>query len=116
LEAEVLQRRTLRAGETIGYNALFTATVDREVAIVNLGYADGYKRAFSNAGVAASGMPVLGRVSMDLTAIDVTGAAVGEGDWLTLDYALPEAAAASGTSQYELLTGLGHRFERVWVG
>jgi alanine racemase len=57
---------------------------------------------------------VIGRVSMDLTAIDVTGVDVGEGDRLLFDADLPHASAASGVSQYELLTGLGQRFERVW--
>jgi alanine racemase len=59
-------------------------------------------------------LPVLGRVSMDLLAVAATPD-VQEGDWLTLDYDLPAAAAASGMSQYELITGLGARFERVWT-
>ena len=53
---------------------------------------------------------------MDLTAISVGAAPdLVEGDWVTLDYALPAAALASGMSQYELLTGLGNRFDRIWV-
>lgn len=115
-QAQVLQRRSVRGGETVGYNATWTAPADTEVAILNIGYADGYKRAFSSLGRAFAGdraCPVLGRVSMDLLAVEC-GGDVGEGDWLSLDYALPEAAAASGVSQYELLTGLGARFDRVW--
>jgi alanine racemase len=115
-QAQVLQRRRVVAGETVGYNATWTAPADTEVAILNIGYADGYRRAFSGLGRAFAGdrvCPVLGRVSMDLLAVDC-GGDVGEGDWLSLDYALPEAAAASGVSQYELLTGLGARFDRVW--
>ena len=84
--------------------------------MLNLGYADGYPRALSNAGhVVAAGVrcPVVGRVSMDLIAADVTGAAVAEGDWLDLDFDLAATAAAAGISQYELLTGLGHRYARV---
>ena len=58
-------------------------------------------------------MPVLGRVSMDMTAIDLSAAPhLREGDWVSLDYALPAASAASGLSQYELLTALGRRFQR----
>lgn len=116
-EAQVLQRRMVRAGETVGYNATWTAPRDTAVAILNIGYADGYARAFSSLGSAWAGdmtLPVLGRVSMDLLAVDVSGAAVGEGDWLALAYDLPRAAEVSGVSQYELLTGLGARFERVW--
>jgi len=117
-EAQVLQRRRLRAGDTIGYSALYTATRDIEAAILNIGYADGYFCGFSNTGAAlADGkrLPVIGRISMDLTAVDVSAAPpIAEGDWLALDYRLPEASAASGLSQYELLTGLGDRFERIW--
>lgn len=118
-EAQILQRRTLQAGDSIGYNAQFTAAAPLEVAILNIGYADGYWRGFSNAGAARAGaaaLPVIGRVSMDLTAISVAAAPeLGEGDWVALDYALPAAAAAAGMSQYELLTGLGQRFERRWT-
>ena len=52
---------------------------------------------------------------MDLVAVDVSRADVAEGDWLTIDYFLAEAAAATGLSQYELLTGLGHRYQRRWT-
>ncbi|RDE05554.1 alanine racemase [Sphingomonas aracearum] len=117
-QAQVLQRRRVPAGQTVGYNALWTAPEDTEVAILNIGYADGYFRGFSDRGTAKAGdtiLPVIGRVSMDLTAVNVSAAAeIGEGDWLVLDFALPEAAARSGMSQYELLTSLGARFERVW--
>ena len=118
-EAEVLQRRTVRAGDTVGYDATWVAARDTEVAIVSIGYADGYRRAFSGTGGARAGeavLPVLGRVSMDLLALDADAApALAEGDRVTLDYALPAASAVSGVSQYELLTGMGDRFERMWV-
>lgn len=117
-EAQVLQRRDLSAGDTIGYNATFSAPHDMPVAILNIGYADGYWRGFSNSGTARAGdavMPVIGRVSMDLIAVDVSAApGVGEGDWVSLDFGLPVAAARSGMSQYELLTGLCGRFDRIW--
>ncbi|MGK6354836.1 alanine racemase [Sphingomonas sp. DT-207] len=117
-EAQILQRRRVPAGGIVGYNGAFVATADTEVATLNIGYADGYLRCFSGKGRARAGdreLPVLGRVSMDLTAIGVDAAPeLAEGDWVALDYALPETAALSGLSQYELLTGLGERFERVW--
>ena len=118
-QAQILQRRTVAAGESVGYNALFTAAAPIELATLNLGYADGYWRGFSATGhaIAASGarLPVIGRVSMDLTAIDVDAAPeLAEGDWVEVAYDLPAAAAASGMSQYELLTGLGQRFARDW--
>jgi alanine racemase len=117
-ETRVLQLRDVRAGETVGYGATWTAPQDSRIAIANLGYADGYLRGHAGSGGATwngRALPLVGRVSMDLTAFDASNAgAVGEGDWLTLDYDLPPTAAASGLSQYELLTGLGNRFERRW--
>jgi alanine racemase len=118
IEAQIIQRRRIGAGDSVGYNATFTAEREMELAILNIGYADGYLRAFSNRGRVRIGegfAPVVGRVSMDLTAIAVDAAPeLAEGDWVELDYDLPSAAAQSGLSQYELLTTLGDRFERHW--
>ncbi len=115
-EAQVIQTRELAAGDQIGYNATFTAAEPMRVGVVSLGYADGYLRCWSGKGaMLADGLrlPVLGRVSMDMTVIDLSHAPqVGEGDWLALDYDLPAASATSGLSQYELLTSLGRRFPR----
>ena len=74
IEAQVLQRRRVRARQTVGYNATWTAQADTEVAIVNLGYADGYFRGFSDVGTASADgqrLEVIGRVSMDLVALSV---------------------------------------------
>ena len=119
VEAQVVQRRTIRAGESCGYGATFVAQQDSEAVIVHLGYADGYLRGFSSSGWGYAGeftLPVIGRVSMDLIALGCDAAPdLKEGDWVALDYDLPAAAEASGLSQYELLTTLGSRFERRWV-
>ena len=116
-EAEVVQRRTIKAGETCGYGATWAAGADIEAAIVNIGYADGYLRCFAGKGSAnGHSLPLIGRVSMDLIALDVSAApGLREGDWVTLDYDLPGASEASGLSQYELLTGLSDRLERRWT-
>ncbi len=115
-EAQVLQVRRVVSGDSVGYGATFVTARDTDVAVLNIGYADGYLRGFSGRGSCGNGrFPVVGRVSMDLIAIDVTDAAVAEGDWVGIDYDLPTASAASGLSQYELLTGLGQRIDRVWV-
>ena len=113
-EAQVLQRRTVRRGDTVGYNATWTAGRDTEVAILNLGYADGYFRGFSDRGTAERGaLPVIGRVSMDLLAVDASARpTLVEGDWVAMDFDLVDAARRSGLSQYELLTSLGRRYER----
>jgi len=118
VEARIVQRRSIAAGDSVGYNATFVAGRPMELAILNIGYADGYLRGFSGRGHASLGeadLPVVGRISMDLTAVDVGAApALREGDWVELDYRLPAAAAQSGLSQYELLTMLGSRHRRAW--
>jgi alanine racemase len=118
IEAQVVQRRTVRQGESCGYGATFVADRDTEVAILNSGYADGYWRAFASAGWAVADghtLEVLGRVSMDLIAVRCDSVqSLAEGDWVEIDFDLERSATATGMSQYELLTGLGSRFERVW--
>lgn len=119
LEARILQVRQVRAGDSIGYGATFTAERDMRTATLSLGYADGFKRALSSIGAFRSGdvhLPLLGRVSMDLSCIDLTEAAeLGEGDWIAADVVLPAVEAATGISQYEWLTQIGRRFDRIWV-
>lgn len=119
VEAQIVQRRLIPAGETCGYGATFHAEEDTEAAILNIGYADGYLRGFSSRGSAFAGeyaLPVLGRVSMDLIALGVNAAPeLREGEWVELDYDLQNASRQSGLSQYELLTTLGSRFERRWI-
>jgi alanine racemase len=115
IEAQVLQIRDLPKGATVGYGATFTAPQRMRLAILNLGYADGYLRAFAGNGTARLGdeiLPLVGRVSMDLIAIEAGSAS--EGEWVEIDYDLPAASAATGLSQYELLTGLGPRYQRIW--
>ncbi|HEX8514154.1 MAG TPA: alanine racemase [Allosphingosinicella sp.] len=118
VEARIVQRRRVEAGGSVGYNSTWTAEAPAELAILNIGYADGYLRGFSGTGRArlpGGFAPVVGRVSMDLTAILVDEAPeLKEGDWVELDYALPAAAAQSGLSQYEVLTTLGRRHARQW--
>jgi len=118
-QAQILQRRTVRGGESVGYGATFVADRTMETATINLGYADGYTRLLSGAGTALTEterLPVIGRVSMDLVTIDVSDAPdLKEGDWVDIDYDLSYMSLLSGLSQYELLTGLGARFDRYWV-
>ena len=119
VEAQVVQRRSVPTGEKVGYGGTFTAGDGCELLVLNIGYADGYLRGFSSRGrakVAGKWAPVAGRISMDLTAVRIDPKAdVAEGDWVELDYNLPEAAIQSGLSQYELLTSLGGRFKRTWT-
>jgi alanine racemase len=119
LETRILQLRHIRAGDSIGYGATFVAQRDMRTATLALGYADGFKRALSSIGAFRHGdapLPILGRVSMDLTCIELSAAPeLGEGDWISADLTLPDVQAATGISQYEWLTQIGRRFDRIWV-
>ncbi len=121
-EAPILQVRDLPAGESVGYGAVFVADAPMTIATVAAGYADGVLRAShpnAHAYVGGETRPLLGRVSMDLIAVDVTGLKVTAGDPVELlgpHIALDDAARAAGTNAYEVLTRLGPRAERVYRG
>jgi alanine racemase len=119
-EAPILQVRNVPAGESIGYGAAFVADAPLQVATVGAGYADGVLRASHPAGhafVAGEKRCLLGRISMDLIAVDVTSLPVRPGDPVELlgaNILIDDAAAAAGTTAYELLTRLSSRAERVY--
>ncbi len=116
-EAAVIQVRDLLAGDSVGYNATFVAPAPMRVGVIALGYADGYLRCWSGKGRFSwhgASLPSLGRISMDMTVVDLTHAPdCGEGEWLSVDYDPVASAVATGLSQYELFTLLGQRFARV---
>ena len=114
-QAAIIQRRSIKAGEKVGYNATFTAQHDMEIGVVSIGYADGFLRANKQEGAAfrrgETRLPLLGKISMDMVVVDCSEATnLREGDWLDIPYLLPEKSNATGLSQYELLTVLGDRF------
>lgn len=122
-EAPILQTRNVPRGESIGYGATFTATDNTRVAIVAVGYADGVPRAAHPRGAVwfdGQRRSVLGRVSMDLLAIDVTDCdAARPGAMVQIigpDLPVDDAAAAAGTTAYELLTRIAPRARRVVKG
>ena len=118
LRARILQIRMVEPGDTVGYNGQWTATRPSRIATVSVGYADGFPRALSNRTAAYfddQPVPLVGRVSMDLSTFDVTDApGLVVGDWLDLiGPGGPDALAAdAGTNGYEILTSLGHRYPR----
>jgi len=130
LEGRIIQVRSIAKGGTVGYGAAWAAKRPSRIAMVAVGYADGYPRAASAANgspggqaiVAGQRCPLAGRISMDLLAIDVTDvpeSAVHRGDFATLiggDLGVDEVAAFAGTIGYEVLTRLGHRYHRVYNG
>ncbi len=124
VEAEVVQVRRVEAGDTIGYGASHTAKEPRRIATVAAGYADGYLRALSGRSfgiLRGRAVPLVGRVSMDLTTFDVTEIPDAQpGDRLTLiggeGNTPDDVAARCGTIGYEILTSLGARYARVYEG
>lgn len=123
LTARVLQVRRIDLGETVGYAATFRAKRPSMIATIALGYADGMPRSLSNKGVAVlkgGRVPVVGRISMDLMTLDVSGLSQpprsGEEVELMGDtIALGEVAELAGTNEYEILTRL-RRVPKVYEG
>jgi alanine racemase len=131
LRGRVMQIRDVPKGETIGYDATWTAPCPSRIAVIAVGYADGYLRAASatndrpggEVAVAGRRCPIVGRVSMDLMTVDVTDlperAAVRRGDLVTLigeGIDVDQVAARLGTIGYEVLTSLGRRYARIYRG
>jgi alanine racemase len=121
LSVRVLAVREIPAGATVGYNATWTAARPSRIATVALGYADGFHRSLSSRGAACfdgTPVPLVGRVSMDLTTFDVTDHPdVQPGCWLEVlgpHLSPDDVAAMAGTNGYEVLTSLGRRFHRVY--
>ena len=121
LMARVLAVRDIQAGASVGYNATWTANRPSRIATAGVGYADGWHRALSgqcNAFFDGAPVPLVGRVSMDLTTFDITDfPAVAPGAWLELlgpHQTADDIAAAAGTNGYEVLTSLALRLPRVY--
>ncbi len=121
LALPVIQTRAIAAGDSVGYNASYVAQAETVVATVGAGYADGLSRALSNAGVLWDGdvpCPIIGRVSMDLVTVDITHLAEAPEvlDILGPHQGPDELAEAAGTIGYEVLTALGARYRRRYLG
>ena len=125
LQAPILQVRTIAPGDVVGYGATFHAASTLRAATVPLGYADGYHRTLGNRGVTHIGgiaCPVLGRISMDLISIDVTAVSENKAHpGATVEIIGPsqdieDVAARAGTNSNEILTSLGARYHRVYIG
>lgn len=120
LSLPVIQTRTVQPGEFVGYSATWTAEAPRRIATVAAGYADGILRSISSTGVSlyvgGVACPVVGRVSMDLITADVTDLpdVPGELDLICPEQPVDRLADHAGTIGYEILTSLGHRYERIY--
>ncbi|MEK1892353.1 MAG: alanine racemase [Rhizobium sp.] len=134
-EARIIQVRTAKEGQSVGYGRAMRLTRDSRLAIVSAGYADGYLRSQSSGGVplrqtvpqggqgfvAGRKVPVAGRITMDLTIFDVTDLAenaVRAGDYVELfgkNVVVDDVARSAGTIGYEILTSIGLRHERRYL-
>ena len=125
VRARVVDLRCIEPGDSVSYDATFRANRPMRIATLAIGYADGYRRLFSNIGtvlVRGRGASVVGAVTMDMTMIDVTDAPCEIGDVATLigsdgeeTLDVATVAAIAGMSPYELLTGLRSRLPRRYL-
>ncbi len=130
LDGAVMQLRDVAPGDTVGYSATWEAQRPSRIATLGAGYKDGVPRALSSreqagpAQVFINGRrcPIIGRVSMDMMAVDVTGLTPGSvtrgtrAEILGRNILIDEAASWAGTISYELLTRLGSRYARLYTG
>jgi alanine racemase len=125
LQARIIQTRCVDSGDTVGYGATHRFTRPARLAVVGAGYADGYFRSLGSRGIAYIGqqrVPVVGRVSMDVITLDVSEVAperAQPGAWVDLigpHNPVDALARDAGTIGYEILTSLGRRYERRYLG
>jgi alanine racemase len=124
LRSRIVSVKHVRAGEGVGYGAVFSPAVPRVIATVPAGYADGLDTRLGGRGQVLVGgrrAPIVGAVSMDMLAVDVTGMPVDPGDDVVLlgeqgaeRITVSEMARAIGTIPYEILCRIGSRIERVY--
>jgi alanine racemase len=121
-KTRVIDLREVGAGDTVGYGATFTATGPMRLALLPVGYADGFRRAGSSGVgdgwvmIAGQRAPIVGRVSMNLTTVDVSGLSVSVGDEAVLlgeGVTAEDHARWSGTISYDILCGMKARYEVV---
>jgi alanine racemase len=120
--ARVCQLHRVKAGESVGYGRTWIASRESRIAVVSVGYGDGLSRSLSNIGelwIKSRRAPIVGRVCMDLTMLDVTEVpGVEPGDIAEIfgtHIAVEEVAEKVGTISYEVLCNVGKRVPRVYV-
>ena len=121
LKTTILSIKTVQAGDTIGYGRHTILSEPRQIAVIPIGYADGFDRRFSNYGgevlVRGKRCPVVGNVCMDQAMIDVTGTDAQVGDFVTIfgdELPIEQLAEQLGTITYEILTSVSRRVQRVY--
>ena len=122
LKSVITQIKNVKKSETIGYNRSFTAQKDMQIAIVPVGYADGFPRELSNGvgsmRVQQTQCPIVGKICMDMTMIDVTDLEVSIGDEVIIydaENTLEKMGISIGKTSYELLTAISKRVPRIYM-
>lgn len=122
LQGRIVQIHQIDTHRAVGYGATYKLHPGQKLATIAVGYADGYLRSLSSKGMVYIGdkaAPVVGRVSMDATTVDVTDIDCVEGDFVDVigDHNPPDdLAERAGTIGYEILTGLSKRYKRIYKG
>jgi alanine racemase len=122
LQARIMQVREVPAGTPVGYGHTRITKRTTRLATAAIGYADGFRRntaPSSAAWLGETSLPMLGRVSMDSIILDATGITIAPGDLVELiglHHDVDAVAQAAGTIGYDILTGLGHRYARHFIG
>lgn len=127
VRARIVETRWIEPGDSVSYDATYRAESRRRIATIPMGYADGYPRALSNRGFALTSdgtVPIVGLVTMDMIMLDVTDSACQPGDEVTLigfgdngrSIGFYELATLAEMSYYEIMTGLGSRLDRYYIG
>ncbi len=121
LYASVSQVKHVEAGDTVGYGRSYIAKEAKDIAVISIGYADGFRRSLSNGigqvFIGNHAFPVIGRVCMDMMMVDITGSEVKEGDRVEIfgpNISIHDLARRMDTIPYEVLTGIGQRVKRVY--
>lgn len=121
LKSTISQVKLVRAGESVGYNRAFISDKDIRIAIVPIGYADGFSRILGNGRghlmVAGQLAPTVGNICMDMCMLDITNIEADEGDEVIVfgpERPMTELASEMGTIPYEVLSGLSRRVKRVY--
>jgi len=122
LKTRVVQVKSVLPNETIGYGRTFTSNQEMKIAVLPIGYADGFRRSLSNGKghvfINGKTCPVVGRICMDVSMVDVTGVSVQEGDEAIVfngEHSILDYANACDTIAYEVLTGIPQRVKRIIV-
>jgi alanine racemase len=117
----ISQIKKIKAGQTVGYGRKAKVGKDSVIAVVRIGYADGYSRRLGNGTgkmlIKNKLVPVIGNICMDMTMLNITGIEVEEGDEVIVfgeSLSLPTVAHWAGTIPYEIMTGISQRVKRIY--